>query len=97
MSAFVLLACFMYDLNKTWIFSADLKQTILPPVSNVKKILPVPTEVYFTERQTNTVKVIVAFRSFANTPNTARVANVFLYFEVWWVIYIRAKLNKCDT
>jgi len=54
--------------------------------------------VHLTDRQTNKVKVTVALSNFIKTPNKARVANVFHYFEVRWVIInICTKLNKCDT
>lgn len=83
-SAFVSLVFYLSDASKTWLFLADLKQTLnQTPVPHYKmsRIF-----VQFEQRCTlwtdiNTVKAIIAYRSFANTPNNVRVAYVFLYFQ----------------
>jgi hypothetical protein len=68
---------------------------LLPPIQN-KKIRPVGAELYHTDRQTNAVKLTVAFRNFAKTPNNTPVAKCFFFcIEVRWFINICVKLNKC--
>jgi hypothetical protein len=62
---------FLSDFNKTCIFSTEFQKS---QISNCIKIRPVGTEVFHADRQTggqtDMTQLIIAFRSFANTPKT---------------------------
>jgi hypothetical protein len=53
---------FLSDFNVTWIFSKNTQ------ISNFMKIRPVGVELFHADGRTEMMKLIVAFRNFADAP-----------------------------
>jgi len=58
---------FLSDFNETWVFSIYFQKST--QISNFLKIRPVGADLLHLDRRTDTTKLIVAFRNFANAPN----------------------------
>jgi len=56
---------FLPEFNETWIFSKNFRKT---QVLNFVKIRAVGAELFHADGQTDTTKLIVAFRNFAKAP-----------------------------
>jgi hypothetical protein len=61
----------MSDFNETWISRADFRKNI--DILNLIKINPVTAQLFHADGQTDTTKLIVAFRNFANAPGIRSV------------------------
>ena len=67
---------FLSDFNEPWIFSADFPKNT--DISNFVKIRPLGTRLFHAVGQTY-IKVIIAFRNFANAPKYEPIHNTELY------------------
>ena len=56
---------FLLDFTETWVFSTVFRKTLR---YHLIKIRPVGAELFHANGQTDTTKLIVAFRNFANAP-----------------------------
>jgi hypothetical protein len=59
---------FLSDLDKTWNFLHRFSQNT--EISNFMKIRPVGAELFHENGRANMTKLIVAFRNFANAPES---------------------------
>jgi hypothetical protein len=59
---------FLTDFTETWIFSTDFFKNL--QISNFTKIRPVEADLFHAGGRTDTTKLTVASRNFANAPNT---------------------------
>jgi hypothetical protein len=72
---------FLSDFNETRSLSTDFRKQ--SRISNLIKVCPVGAELFHADGQTDTTKLIVAFRNFANAP------------KMTWISYVRLPAGRC--
>ena len=74
----------LLDFNKTWIFSTDFQKYVYTKIWNFMKIRTVRAELFHADRQqTDTMKLIVAFRNFASSPKSRQPLISTLTMGCW--------------
>jgi hypothetical protein len=77
----VCLLLFLLDFNQTWIFPTDFQKKKDIEILNFLHLFQWKPIFYMqTDRQTNMIKLIVAFCYFANAPKNAMYISSYLFF-----------------
>ena len=86
---------FVSDFNEIWIFCSDFRKK--PQMSRLIKIRPVGAELFHVDRRT--LKLIVAFRNFANAPDMdvymCPIPNSFRATAMWLYRIFMFSISPC--
>ena len=74
---------FVSVFNEICKFSADFRKNIQVP--NFMNVRSVGAELFRADRRTNTKRLMVAFRNFANAPDRKPLAQLKLWFSSMWL------------